>query len=218
MMWPTLIVDNFFDDPYKVIDFSKQLKYHRAKNHQWPGTRTGPIGELDKNFFHWSTNKIISLLFPMNIEQIKWKANQQFQRIPYKTYGKSGWIHRDNNIEFTAIIYLSNHPKSGTNIYKPKHFVSEPPHNDKKTKFFKDLQSSSVSEQWRKKANAHFEKIVDLHSNFNRLVLFDGHQWHGTESYGTDKEDRLTLITFFTELVGEGGVPIRYPVSTMRRQ
>ena len=218
MMWPTLIVDNFFDDPHKVINFSKQFKYKRASDHQWPGTRTGPIGELDNNFLSWSTNKIMNLFFPMNIEQIQWRALQHFQRIPYKTYGKSGWIHRDDQVEFTVIIYLSTHPNSGTSLYKPKHFMAQPIHNDKKTKFFKDLQNPSQSEQWRKKANAPFEKVVDLHSNFNRLVLFDGHQWHGAENFGTEKEDRLTLITFFTEVKGKEGISLRYPIPMMRRK
>jgi len=59
--------------------------------------------------------------------------------------------------------------------------------------------------------------VVYLRSNFNRLVLFDGHQWHGAENFGTEKEDRLTLITFFREL-GEAGAPLRYPIPMMRRQ
>ena len=218
MMWPTLIVDNFFDDPDKIINFSKQLNYKRSEDHHWPGTRSPQLGKVDKPFFDWSTKKIMMLLFPMNIEQIKWNAIQHFQKIPYKTYGKSGWIHRDYTSEFTVVIYLSHHPKSGTSLYKSQHFASQALYTDKKRKFFKDLKASSSQEQWRKKANASFEKVVDLHSNFNRLVLFDGHQWHGAENYGTQKEDRLTLITFFITVVGEGGVPIRYPIPMMRRQ
>ena len=217
MIWPTLIVDNFFDDPHKVINFSKQLKYERAPGHEWPGTRTDHLGKVGKEFFLWSTRKIMMLLFPMNIEQINWKAVQHFQKIPYKTFGKSGWVHLDDKDEFTVIIYLSNHPKSGTGLYKAKQFTSRPLYGDKKTKFFKDLKNYSSTETWRKKANAHFEKVVDLRSNFNRLVLFDGHQWHGAENYGTEKEDRLTLITFFKDVRGTG-VPIRYPIPMMRRQ
>ena len=49
-------------------------------------------------------------------------------------------------------------------------------------------------------------------------MLFDSHQWHGAESYGNDQEDRLTLISFFTGLIGENGIPIRYPIPMMRRQ
>ena len=86
MMWPTLIVDNFFDDPQKVINFSKRLKYERASGHEWPGTRTDHLGKIDKEFFLWSTTKIMMLLFPMNIEQIKWNAIQHFQKIPYNLY------------------------------------------------------------------------------------------------------------------------------------
>ena len=51
MIWPTLIVDNFFDDPHKVINFSKQLKYERAPGHEWPGTRTDHLGKVGKEFF-----------------------------------------------------------------------------------------------------------------------------------------------------------------------
>ena len=218
MMWPTLIVDNFFDDPKKVINFSKQLTYERDKEHRWPGTRTKPLHEINKEFFRWSTKKIMTLLFPMNIKEIKWNAIQHFQKIPYKTYGESGWVHRDNTTEFTAIIYLSHHPKSGTSLYTPKKFAVDTFHDDKKAKSFKDRGNYSSGEQWRKKANAHFEKTIDLHSNFNRLVLFDGHQWHGAENYGTKKEDRLTLITFFVTVAAEDGIPIRYPIPMMRRQ
>jgi len=218
MMWPTLIVDNFFDDPDKVIQFSKQLNYKRSEGHHWPGSRSPQLDKVDKEFFKWSTKKIMTLLFPMNIEQIKWSAIQHFQKIPYKTYGESGWVHRDNTTEFTAIIYLSHHPKSGTSLYTPKKFAVHTFHNDKKATAFKDLGNYSSGEQWRKKANAHFEKTVDLYSNFNRLVLFDGHQWHAAENYGTKKEDRLTLITFFATIVGEGGALIRYPIPMMRRQ
>ena len=218
MMWPTLIVDNFFDDPDKVINFSKQLNYKRDPEHHWPGTRTTSLDKINKEFFDWSTKKIMMLLFPMNIDQIRWRALEYFQRIPHKTYGQSGWIHRDYSSEFTVVIYLSHHPKSGTGLYKPKQFVSEALHTDKKRKFFKDLKKVSSNEQWKKKANDSFNKTVDLYSNFNRLVLFDSHQWHGAESYGNDQEDRLTLISFFTGLIGENGIPIRYPIPMMRRQ
>jgi len=217
MMWPTLIVDNFFDDPHRIINFSKQLKYNRSELSQWPGTRTTQLGKVEKDFFSWSTKKIMMLLFPMNLNQMKWRADQYFQKIPYKTYGKSGWIHCDDTSEFTVIIYLSHHLKSGTGIYKAKHFTSVPPYDDKKEKFFKDLKNYSIAEKWREKSNDKFEKIVDLRSNFNRLVLFDGHQWHGAENYGTEKEDRLTLITFFREIGGKE-VNLRYPIPMMRRQ
>ena len=213
-MWPTLIVDNFFDDPHKIINFSKSFKYEPAEDYQWPGTRTASTSELDKEFFDWSTRKIMTLLFPMNVEQIKWKAIQHFQKVPYQTYGKSDWIHRDSTSEFTVIIYLSNHPQSGTGIYKAKQFVSGALYTDKKGR--KNPYYSST-EKWRKKEKAKFEKVVDLYSNFNRLVLFDGHQWHGAENYGTEKEDRLTLITFFRDIAGKG-VPLHYPVSSMRRE
>jgi len=221
MMWPTLIVDNFFDDPDKIINLSKQLKFKRSQSHKWPGSRSPQLDTVDKEFFHWSTKKIMMLLFPMNVGNLKWRAIQHFQKIPYKTYGKSGWIHKDDASEFTVIIYLSRHRKSGTALYTPKKFFVSAIHSDKKIEFYKNPENVRTGEQWRKKANSHFEKVVDLHSNFNRLILFDGNQWHGADSFGTDKEDRLTLITFFVDVAIEtstGGDPLRYPIPMMRRQ
>ena len=67
MMWPTLIVDNFFDDPEKVINFFlNNLAIKRDP--QTPlaqETRTASLDKINKEFFDWSTKKIMMLLFPM---------------------------------------------------------------------------------------------------------------------------------------------------------
>ena len=69
-------------------------------------------------------------------------------------------------------------------------------------------------EKYRDKWNSKFSKSVELFSNFNRLVLFDGYHWHASRNSGDDKSERLTLITFFTNIMGKD---IRYPLTEMRR-
>jgi len=217
MQWPTLIVDNFFTDPQAVVKLSKTFKYKHDGNHAWPGTRSEPMHKEDNKFFLWSTRKIMALLYPTQIiidGGLNWQATQCFQRIPYQVYGDEGWVHGDHDSEFTSIIYLSDHLNSGTCLYEGKHFHDEPEHTEEKEKFYKDLKDLKRMEKYRNKTNSKFTKKVELFSNFNRLVLFDGHNWHASSNGGTDKSDRLTLVTFFKDI---RGTDIRYPIASMRR-
>ena len=214
MQWPTLIVDNFFTDPHAIVKLSKTLKYTRAIDNTWPGTRSPPLHEVDKDFFLWSTKKIMSVLYPMNLSKITWTALQYFQRVPYKIYGEEGWVHLDGDQEFTSIVYLSNHLQSGTCLYEGTHFNISSEYKEEKQRFLKDLKDHKRMEKYRDRSNSKFRKKVELFSNFNRLVLFDGYNWHASRNSGDDKSDRLTLITFFNNI---SCTNIRYPIPTMRR-
>ena len=217
MEWPTLIVDNFFTDPHSIVKLSKTFKYTQDTSNAWPGTRTPPIHKVDIEFFRWSTLKIMTLLYPSQIVYeggVNWEATQYFQRVPYKTYGKEGWVHDDRIFEFTSIIYLSDDLNSGTCLYEGKHFNTIAEHKDERERFNRESKDLSRMEKYRDKCNSKFRKKVELVSNFNRLVLFDGHTYHASRNDGTDKSDRLTLITFFKNITGKD---IRYPITQMRR-
>ena len=95
------------------MKLSQTFKYTRADDNAWPGTRTLPLHEVDRDFFLWSTKKIIALLYPLDLDRVKWHASQYFQRVPYKIFGEEGWVHNDGQHEFTSLIYLSDHPQSG---------------------------------------------------------------------------------------------------------
>ena len=216
MEWPTLIVDNFFTNPHDIVKLSETFKYKRDVNNKWPGTRTVPMHIENNDFFLWSTNKIISLLYPSQVleNKLTWQATQYFQRIPYEIYGEDGWVHRDSETEFTTIIYLSNHFQSGTCLYEGTNFNMSPKYIKEKKDFYKNLKNRKRMEKYREKSSSEFNKKVELFSNFNRLVLFDGSNWHASRNSGNDKSERLTLITFFTDIAGKD---IRYPIAQMRR-
>jgi len=221
MQWPTLIVDNFFTDPHAIVSLSQKFKYKRDEENKWPGTRTSSMHEVDSDFFRWSTRKIMALLYPVqvsgfyrNVGGVQWQAKQYFQRISGNTYGKEGWVHGDGPSEFTSIIYLSDHEDSGTCLYKGKQFNALPTHLDEKERFYKDLKNRKRMEKYRDKNNSKFRKKVELFSNFNRLVLFDAYDWHASRNPDSSKSDRLTLITFFSNIAGEN---IAYPITQMRR-
>ena len=220
MQWPTLIVDDFFTDPQSVVKLSKTFDYVPSETLQYPGVRTQPIHTVDNDFFLWSTQKMMALLYPAQIvmpieDGMRWTAFQYFQRVPNSTYGKEGWIHNDAaHSEFTTIIYLSDHPQSGTCLYKGKHFNTTAEYLKEKKRFFKGLKDLKRMEKYRDKCNSKFHKKVELFSNFNRLVLFDGAHWHASKNADESKSDRLTLITFFNNITCKN---IRYPITQMRR-
>ena len=217
MQWPTLIVDDFFTDPYAVVKLSKTLKYSRPIKGNYPGTRSPPLHEASRDFFLWSTRKIMTLLYPTQIvvdDGVRWLAEQHFQRVPYEIYGEEGWVHRDEIGEITVIIYLSDHCESGTCLYGGKHFNVAPEYTEEKERFNRDLKDRKRMEKYKDKNNSKFRKKVELFSNFNRLVLFDGSNWHASRNSGEDKSDRLTLVTFFSDI---SGTDIRYPITQMRR-
>lgn len=217
MEWPTLIVDNFFTDPHAVVKLSKTFKYKRDVENAWPGTRTLEMHKENNDFFLWSTKKIVALLYPSQVGEentLTWVASQYFQRIPYEIHGDAGWIHNDSDSIFTVIIYLSNHSQSGTCLYEGTNFNTTPKHLKEKARFYKYLKNRKRMEKYRDKANSEFKKKIELFSNFNRLVLYDGAHWHASRNADNDKSERLTLITFFKQVEGKD---IRYPITQMRR-
>ena len=52
MLYPTVIADNFFNDPNKVKSFGLNLKKQKDPNNTYPGTRTKSLHEIDASFFN----------------------------------------------------------------------------------------------------------------------------------------------------------------------
>ena len=123
MLFPTYVLDNFFDDPYKVIKFASSLKYGKDPEGVWPGKRTDWLQNIDSNFFQHITTRMMRLVYPETITQLKWTANSCFQYIDYGVDAKEGWIHKDTSSQISSVIYLSHHKKCGTSLYKPKSFL-----------------------------------------------------------------------------------------------
>ena len=40
MTYPITIVDNFFEDPDKVVELAENCKFYNPNTGNWPGTRT----------------------------------------------------------------------------------------------------------------------------------------------------------------------------------
>ena len=139
-----------------------------------------------------------------------------FQRTDGNLYNNYGWVHTDPD-EFTSIIFLSNHKKCGTSLFKKAKITSQVINSEFKYNYYKNTEKIKTEEEkYLKENNDQFEKTLTLNSRFNRLILFDSSNFHAAEKYGEENinEDRLTLVTFFTGVIGNEN---KYPISEMRR-
>jgi hypothetical protein len=199
-MWPTICVDDFFNDPDKVVEISKDLKFESRQF--YPGTRSVGLHQVDANLFNWLSNKIIALLYPNDWENISWFNSAFFQKVP-SGLKNDGWVHQDSSVEFTAIIYLSKNLDIGTSIYNRKNFYKE-------SKAYGDKGNIKFH-------NCNFKETINIKGIYNRLVLFDGASHHAAHINNTG-EDRLTLICFFEKLtLNSSNKQLKYMIPTSRK-
>jgi hypothetical protein len=220
VLWPILCLDNFFNNPDQVIELSKKLKFNKSTG-KFPGERTDSLHLLNKEFFLHTTQKIITCLYPNEIQNIQWTASQYFQKINSNKYQTPGFVHQDIDYEFTSIIYLTDNPTSGTCFYKK--LMEATPKSDEmiEAKYrgysnLANMHSPSFKEALEIN-NKAFEKTIEFKAIKNRMILFDGGTPHGVENFGQEDEERLTLITFFESISRNDGQPLKFPVSQCKR-
>lgn len=217
MLYPTYIVDNFFSNSQEVINLSNKFNFEKDPNGDWPGERTNGLHEIDPDFFSYTTYKILSVIFPNEIENLSWTAKQSFQKVSSDQAAGEGWVHSDDRNELTAIVYLSNHKKCGTSLYNKNGFFNATLNNDIKKEYYSNNKIFDKKYyDALKENNSRFTKTVDIDSVFNRLLIFDAHQYHAANGFYDENnlDDRLTLITFFQNIKGND---LKFPVSQMNR-
>jgi hypothetical protein len=207
--FPVTIVDDFFEFPDLVRDFALKQDFYKNGDGRWPGSRTNLLSDIDYDFFDKFSEKLLKLFFNFNTCELSWNIDSQFQRVscfnenPNSSFNM-GWIHSDSCI-FSGVIYLNkDFPRNtGTNIYRIKNNIDNLNENqDEKFIFYsgEDISEKDYTEGI-KRNNDQFEEIIRVENIYNRLVLFEGGQYHGVPSFYTGNlEDRLTLVFFVNNL------------------
>jgi hypothetical protein len=203
MIYPTVCLDNFFNDPLKILEFSNSLQFYKDEEGKWPGERSKPLHEIDPLFFNNYGLKVMSILYP-TIKNINFNCILYFQKISNE-YINEGWVHKDDDIDFTSIVYLSKHKNCGTSIFNSKKINSNVIHdNEKKDMYLKKDFVNTVDHL--KNNNNQFEETINIKSKFNRFIMFDSAQFHAAQKFTENNvtEDRLTLIGFFNNIYFPG--------------
>lgn len=213
MRIPTLIVDNFYEDPDQVRDFALSLDYPDSSD-RYPGKRSSALNLINKNFFDYCTKKVTSILFSSK-DRHKYQIHTSFQHIESFSSEEEnyGWIHLDTPDIFSCILYLTPDANlnSGTSIYhENKNFDME-----KYTKLVESRKSlygsSFIDEKYKENWKLHremFTETVRVDNVYNRLLIFDAEQWHGVPTYNSSTMGRLTQTFFVSKLISETPPPL----------
>jgi len=215
-------VDNFFNDPELIRNFGLSLNKKPDKLGKWPGVRSKPLHEIDINLNNYILLKIFSVYFDLNFHNINWKNSVcYFQEI--KKYSKNkndlknvGWIHQDN-ADLAGLIYLNPNASldTGTSLYNlksEKPFLSLKKQMEtlslEKEKFYlgKKITKNKYNLSLMKNNNMFYEKIR-FNNIFNRLIVYDGSEFHKANNFYIENQNRLSLVFFVGNLTLNGYWP-----------
>ena len=119
-------VDNFFDNPDKIVKYAKSLSKEPHPDGDWPGKRTKPLWKINKELNQVLMMKILSCFYDFTYQDMSWEtSNLYFQEIPAFSKNKNdvknrGWIHSDEpGTDVAGLVYLTPgiDPDSGTSLF-----------------------------------------------------------------------------------------------------
>ena len=219
-LFPVCIIDDFYHNSYDVRKFALSQKFYPNEDNRWPGARTKPINEINKNLFHHFCDKLIGIFY--NIDDIlHYNISTYFQKIkPFHSEklnkNNRGFIHQDQ-VLFGGVVYLDliSEERTGTSIYTPKNqwwYRNKLDGDVNRLKYKKYGGESLIDEDmliWDQSREQYLESIK-VENVFNRCILFDGNNHHGVPYFGT--EERLTQVFFVNNLVLSENANTRYPL------
>ena len=210
MQYSTTCIDNFFDNPTEIIKIAENLTYTADSGGRWPGVRSEPISNWNRNLFLYVCYKwLLNHHTADEMNDVNWNADMTFQVISPKY--ERGFIHNDYPQAHTVVIFLSPDAvgESGTSLYKLKdsYGIKELPD---KTEWHKKISSNKELTEEEYKSyieaveynNNFFEETVRFKNVFNRAIGFDGEIWHGADILKNNTlQDRLTLVIHFRQIL-----------------
>ena len=190
------VVDNFFDDPHFVrktaIDFltNKHSCILNDSVPNYPGIRSG-VPENISNFL---------------LNFLKDNYGNKLQEFSCQFHITSsshrlGLVHYDNS-KYAGLIYLNEDPPKNSGTILCNH-VSD---NDFKFEYNFSLASTThdveiITEfaNYKQNYNQNFEIVSEIENKFNRLVIYDGTQYHAPYYYFGNNifNSRLVLVFWF---------------------
>jgi hypothetical protein len=206
-MFPTTVVDNFFESPTLIRDYALSLEYSKFDG-RYPGKRTEELRLLNPKLYEQLCSKVFSLFFNLKHDKVGWDIDARFQ-LTDNTYG-SGWAHVDGEMyQFAGVVYFNPDAplNGGTSICKlNKNFDHDYSLRDK---FYNDeLLDLDEYANKRDLHNSNFDTTVEVSNIFNRLLFYNGNTYHKENNFfGTGNNSRLTLVFFGNMLTYEQTLP-----------
>tara|TARA_R100001086_G_scaffold186878_1_gene105033 strand:+ start:1181 stop:1855 length:675 start_codon:yes stop_codon:yes gene_type:complete len=206
----TTCIDNFFKYPDSLVNYANSLEFTTLSweggEQVWPGKRSKELHILHPALYDDISKKYLYNHYTLRDKDtsVSYHSQMHFQKVDSE-YDK-GWIHLDDGIVHTTIIYLTPdaNPAGGTSLYVPKKGIDplvEPPNDYMKRKFYADEEKALEADKHRLEWKNNFEEVTRFSNVYNRCIGFDGSQWHGSNNLSS-KGERLTLVIFWQEITG----------------
>jgi hypothetical protein len=227
--FPTLVVDDFLENPDKVRQMALAMEY-LPNNGYYPGTRTDSLHLVNKNLFDYLSNRFFSFLYDFNSNKLDWNVSIVFQKINSFSEDKmdsknQGWVHNESQIGtlLAGVLYLNPNSElyTGTNICKPikENFDYEidigKKYVDTKVSYYRDNIKPKNYEDEIEEHNSMFVRTTEVANIYNRLIMFDADLFHQANNYHSyAKEPRLTCCYFVNSLSSS----CAFPLERMREQ
>ena len=201
--YPISIFDHYYNDPDAIREYALSLEYTKITGF-FPGYRTECLSTISKEFWELSYQKFL----PDNINPDEYTILSQFQKV-YRFSNDPedpvnlGWIHKDTGADLAAVLYLDPDPISdnGTSFYV-KSRPLPPSKSISMDNLPECLNNYDVDDEFRELVvnnNSQFNLTAEVKNSYNRLLCYDGKQFHGASNYYMKNEEdfRLTQVFFF---------------------
>lgn len=196
-----IIIDNFYEDPYKVREHALTCEYdvdgksssYNNGNAPWPGKMSS------KPYLVSGLDLKVSKLLKCNVIQQLGKDSGKF-RISKSTDTSNNVVHADgvlNNYPlYAGVLYLNPNVTDieGTILYKHK------PSNER-ILTSKDEYKRIVANK-EDKDISYWQRELVSYITWNRLIIYPGHMFHGIGPlFGTKDSDARLVQIFFWETI-----------------
>ncbi len=209
MTYPITIIDDFFEDPDKIVHLAESFKYYPPDTGNWPGVRTKQLHLVDDRLFNYIGEKIHLLFYETSPDywnmQIHFQKIQPFSEDQYDRRNK-GWVHQDIDTFFGGIVYLNKDPEpdTGTSIYTTNNGYALQYRKEIEMKenlyLGKDIDLDEYNRAYDD-AHAQYTESVRVENVYNRFVMFNNKTHHGVHTFGT--KERFTLNFFGMAMTGK---------------
>lgn len=184
----SLIVDDFYTNPYEVRDFALSQEFSVRGN--YPGRRT-------KSFLNDSLKETISNLVSPHAGNITAWGGDYTGSFQYTLAEDRSWIHADSYTDWAGVVYLTPDApiSAGTGLFRHKETQLRNWNYRERTK-----EEDIVSPHMTHPHDYTKWDMIDRFGNlFNRLILYRADLYHVSLDYfGSTKEDgRLFQVFFF---------------------
>lgn len=205
----SVCAEGFFQNPDKIRDFGLSLPSRADSIGRWPGTRTPRLDALDQSLANLIVIKILGCYFDLVYESIGWDSClMSFQKVSKLDEDKNsiknkGWVHQDSSCDIAAIVYLTPNidPDTGTSLFnvrkgKEENVFLSNDVPDKRLLYTNEKIDTATYENNYRKHEENYIETARFQNIYNRLVVYDAQSYHRANSFYSDGEDRLTLVTF----------------------